>query len=152
MKSFKKYVGVCLLFAVLVSNPVNASECSMVVNSNDAMQFDTTSMTAPSACTKLTVTLNHTGTLPANAMGHNWVLTKASDFQEIANAGMSAGLENNYVPVGDDRVIAASKIIGGGESTEVVVDLSGLSVDEEYTFFCSFPGHWSIMKGSFTLS
>ncbi|MEO0368901.1 MAG: azurin [Pseudomonadota bacterium] len=129
-----------------------ADECTLEISSNDAMQFDQSSMQAPASCSEVTVKLTHSGSLPANAMGHNWVLTTAADFQAVANAGMTAGLDNNYVPVDDARVLAATKIIGGGETTEVTFDTSGLSAGESYTFFCSFPGHWAIMKGEFTLA
>ncbi|MCP4237751.1 MAG: azurin, partial [Aestuariibacter sp.] len=42
-----------------------------------------------------------------------------------------------------------TKIIGGGEQDTVTFDMSKLSSAEDYTFFCSFPGHFAIMKGSF---
>ena len=76
-------------------------------------------------------------------MGHNWVLTKKADFQSVAQAGASAGMENDYVPPDDDRVIAATEIIGGGESTSVTFSIADLNPDEPYQFFCSFPGHWA---------
>ena len=34
--------------------------------------------------------------------------------RRVANAGMSAGLDKNYVAPGDKRVIAHTKVIGGG--------------------------------------
>lgn len=114
------------------------------------MHFSSTqkTMTVSASCETVTVTLKHTGQLPANIMGHNWVLTKSSDFMPVAQAGGSAGLDNNYVPQNDSRVIAYSKIIGGGESTTVTFSASDLSSNENYTFFCSFPGHYAIMQGS----
>ena len=115
------------------------------------MQFNTMAMEAPSSCAEITVTLVHTGNLPKEAMGHNWVLTTDSDFMPVAQAGMGAGLANNYLPPGDDRVIAATNIIGGGESTSVTFSTSGLAAGQSYTYFCSFVGHWAVMKGSFKL-
>ncbi|MEM7360866.1 MAG: azurin [Pseudomonadota bacterium] len=144
---FKFCVALCL--AVLAVNTASADECKLTINSNDAMQFDQSEMVAPANCETITIVLNHTGSLAANAMGHNWVLTTAANFQDVANAGLGAGLDNNYVPVDDDRVLASTKVIGGGESTEVTFAASILSADEEYLFFCSFPGHWAIMKGVF---
>jgi len=52
----------------------------------------------------------------------------------------------------DERVIGATDIIGGGEQTSTTFSVEGLSKDEEYMFFCSFPGHIGIMKGTVTLS
>ena len=85
----------------------------------------------------------------AEVMGHNWVLSTDADFMPVATAAAGAGLANNYVPVGDDRVLAATAIIGGGEETSVTFSIENLSAGNAYTFFCSFPGHYAIMKGSF---
>lgn len=147
----KSVIKTLTVLALLAAGTVSAEDCTLTINSTDAMQFDQSEMIAPADCSEVTVTLNHTGSLPAASMGHNWVLTTAADFQAVATAGMSAGLDNNYLPEGDERIIAATKIIGGGESTEITFDISGLSADESYMFFCSFPGHWAIMKGDFKL-
>ena len=47
---------------------------------------------------------------------------------------------------GDARVLAFTEVIGGGESNSVTFDLAALT-DSESTYFCSFPGHWTVMKG-----
>ena len=137
-----------LLIIATVSLESIAADCEQVIEGNDALQFNSKTMTVSASCETVTVTLKHTGQLPANIMGHNWVLTKSSDFMPVAQAGGSAGLDNNYVPQNDSRVIAYSKIIGGGESTTVTFSASDLSSNENYTFFCSFPGHYAIMQGS----
>lgn len=141
-------------FALLVlafSAASQADECVTTVKSNDAMQFDTKEMVIPASCKTYTVNLEHTGTLDKAIMGHNWVLSKSADAQPIANDAMMVGLDNNYIKPGDDRVIAATNVIGGGESTSVTVDVSKLSASESYTFFCSFPGHIGIMKGTLSV-
>ena len=106
-------------------------------------------MVVSSSCEEITITLVHTGTMPANVMGHNWVLTTSTDFMPVAQAGGLAGADNDYVPVGDNRVLAASAVIGGGEETSVTFSTSLLKTGEDYTFFCSFPGHFAVMKGAF---
>jgi azurin len=93
------------------------------------------------------LTLKHSGTLAAATMGHNWVLTKTSDMQAVSTAGLGATLKNNYVPANDKRVIAHTKIVGGGESTSVKFPTSALTKGGDYSFFCSFPGHAALMKG-----
>ena len=128
-----------------------AADCEQIIEGNDALQFNSKAMTVSAGCQTVTVTLKHTGQLPANIMGHNWVLTKSSDFMAVAQAGGAAGLENDYVPQNDSRVIAYSKIIGGGESATVSFSTAGLSKSESYTFFCSFPGHYAIMQGSLSV-
>ncbi len=93
-----------------------ASSCSTTVEANDAMQFNTSAITVPKTCKQFTVTLKHTGKLPKAAMGHNWVLTTAADQPGVLGDGSAAGLDNNYVKPNDTRVIAHTKVIGGGET------------------------------------
>ena len=38
-------------------------------------------------------------------------------------------------------------VIHGGESTTIKFSTSKLQKGGDYTFFCSVPGHWSLMKG-----
>ncbi|UTF61596.1 azurin [Gilvimarinus sp. DA14] len=128
-----------------------AQECSVTIDSTDQMRFDTGSMTIPSSCEEFTVNLTHSGSMAKNVMGHNWVLSKTSDLQGIAMDGMSAGLDNNYIKPGDERVIAHTDVIGGGESTSVTFDPSVLEVGGDYSFFCSFAGHYALMKGTVTV-
>ncbi len=142
-------------FAALLSAmtlPALAAGCETTIEGNDAMQFNTKEMVVDKSCKEFTVHLKHVGKLPKNAMGHNWVLTKEADKQGVANDGMAAGLDKDYVKPGDARVIAHTKVIGGGESDSVTFDTSKLSAGEKYTFFCSFPGHWSVMTGTLKLS
>ena len=123
--------------------------CQQVIEGNDMLQFNLKEMVVSANCKEVTVTLKHTGAMPANVMGHNWVLTNNTDFMPVAQAGGAAGIENNYVPVGDQRVLAATTIIGGGQETSVTFSIDSLVVGDGYTFFCSFPGHYAIMKGAF---
>ena len=127
-----------------------ANDCAVTVESNDAMQFNTSNVVVPASCDEFTVTLKHTGQLPKQSMGHNWVMTTKADGQAVATDGMSAGLDNNYIKPNDERVIGATEIIGGGEETSTTFSVKGLSKDEDYMFFCSFPGHIGIMQGTVT--
>lgn len=143
-------VAAALLAAV--STPLYAADCSVQIEGNDAMQFNKSSIEVPKACKSFTVQLKHAGKMPKAAMGHNWVLAKTADVQAVANDGIAAGLDKQYVKPGDARVIAHTKVVGGGESDSVAMDVSKLKAGESYTFFCSFPGHSGIMKGSFALA
>ena len=59
-------------------------------------------------------------------------------------------MAKNYIKPGDARVIAHSPLVGGGESTKVTFPVSKLGAGP-YSFFCSFPGHSTLMKGTITL-
>ena len=146
---FAKLVAVSLL--TLASSQLMAAECKVDVDSTDQMSFNTKEITIDKSCKTFTVNLSHPGSLPKNVMGHNWVLTTAGDMQGVVTDGMAAGLDKNYVKDGDTRVIAHTKIIGSGEKDSVSFDVSKLKEGEQYTFFCSFPGHSAMMKGTLTL-
>ena len=131
----------------LLSATASADPCSVSIEANDMMQFSARTLSVPTTCPVIEVTLRHSGRQPARIMGHNWVLTRDSDVTAIASAGINAGLARNYQPAGDQRIIAATPIIGGGESATVRIDTSRLTPGGSYTYFCSAPGHASLMKG-----
>ncbi len=135
----------------LASTPLLAAECAVDVESTDQMTFNTQAISVSKSCKTFTVNLKHTGSLPKTAMGHNWVLSKTADMPGVATDGISAGPDASYLKAGDERVIAYTDLIGGGESTSVTFDVSKLAAGEDYSFFCSFPGHYSLMKGSLAL-
>lgn len=141
-----------LLFAALLAGPALAANCDVEIEGNDAMQFNKTSIAVPASCKQFTVKLKHVGKLPKAAMGHNWVLSKATDAQGVATDGIPAGLDKAYVKPGDARVVAHTKVIGGGEADAVSFDVAKLKAGESYAWFCSFPGHASIMKGTLALA
>jgi azurin len=51
----------------------------------------------------------------------------------------------------DDRIVAATDVIGGGESTSVTFSLDELEDGVDYAYVCTFPGHWSVMRGPFSV-
>ena len=87
------------------------------------------------------------GKMPVSVMGHNLVITKTDDFKAVAKAGGKTTAADNYVPKDDARVLAHTKLIGGGESDTITIPMDKFEKGGDYTFFCSFPGHWSVMKG-----
>jgi len=144
-------LGALALVILAFSSNINAQECSVVIEGNDQIQFVQSELNVSSSCAEVTVTLKHIGQLAANIMGHNWVLTKTPDYQAVAQAGQAAG-PPNFVPEGDARVIAATPVIGGGEEVSVTFDISGLEAGGDYTYFCSFPGHFVLMFGKFVIA
>ena len=136
-----------LIAGLLLAGTAQADNCSIDLKADDAMKFDKAEATVSASCATITINLAHVGTLPATAMGHNVVIAAAGDVQAVGTAGMSAGAAAQYVPVGDARVLAHTPVIGGGASTSATFPGSVLKPGGEYAFFCSFPGHWAIMKG-----
>jgi azurin len=42
-------------------------------------------------------------------------------------------------------------MVGGGESSSTSFKPADLDAGGEYTFFCTFPGHFALMKGTVKL-
>ncbi len=145
-----KYLMTPVLLTVLAMQAA-ADDCSVTIDSTDTMKFDQSEIVIDKSCKEFTVNLTHSGKLAKNIMGHNVVITKAADARAVASDAIGAGLENNYVKPGDERVIAFTDIIGGGEKTSMTFSVNKLQAGEDYTFFCSFPGHISLMQGSVSL-
>ena len=133
------------VFAAASGAAMAAPNCTVEIEGNDAMQFNLKNIDVSKACKDFTVKLKHSGKLPKAAMGHNWVLTKTADVQAVAADGIQ------YVKTGDTRVIAHTKVLGPGETDSVTFSVKKLTATDSYTFFCSFPGHSGIMKGTLKL-
>jgi len=143
-------VALVLIAALAVPRFAHAADpCQLEITGNDQMQYDKQTLSVPSSCTQVTLTLRHTGKLPREAMGHNWVLVSGADFNAVANAGMAAGLADDYVQSGDKRVLAHTKTIGGGQTISVTFPTSGMKPGGDYRYLCTFPGHNALMRGTF---
>ncbi len=136
--------------AFLFTAPAQAADkvCKLEITGNDLMQYDKKELAVGKDCTSVEVTLKHIGKLPAASMGHNWTLVKTADLNAVANDGLSAGLAANYIKPGDARVIAHTKVVGGGQSDTVTFPTSKLKAGESYSYLCTFPGHSALMKGT----
>ncbi len=135
----------------LLALPLWAAPCSVDIEASDRIDFSRNLIEVSRQCTEFTVHLHHTGSLEKTLMGHNWVLARAADQQAVAHAGLVGGLGHSFVRPGDPRVIAATRVLGGGESDSVSFPVSRLEEGEDYLFFCSFPGHAALMKGRLRL-
>lgn len=133
---------------VLGADPAGAP-IVIELTGDDAMQFSTKELSAPAGAT-VKLVFKHIGVMPVTAMGHNFVLLQSGTV--VLDFGMACAtstLEQNYLPVDakKDLVIAASKMIGGGQQAEVTFTVPSPG---KYPYLCSFPGHFAAMNGVFT--
>lgn len=129
----------------------DAQTCHLNIEANDQMQYNARALRVEPQCTQVELTFRHVGKEDVHVLGHDWVLARSSDVNALANAGISAGFDHGYVPPDDPRVIAATKIIGGGEETTITFSTTKLEPGVDYSFFCSYPGHTPTMRGHFLL-
>ena len=144
--------GLLVSALVLSGTFAAAADCSFDLKGTDAMTYTdaagkpVSEIAVPAACSEFEIRLDHIGKMPKTAMGHNVVIAKASDVKAVSAVGVKAGVKNDYLQVGDPKVLAASKMVGGGEKTSVKVSVAKIKAGG-YDFFCSFPGHEIKMHG-----
>jgi azurin len=130
--------------AVETQTPAAMEVLEVVIESNDQMKYNLDRIDVQAGQT-VRLTLKHVGQMAKEAMGHNWVLlTKGTDIAEFGGASAAAA-DNDYIPADlEGQVIAHTSTIGGGE--EVTIEFTAPEKGI-YDFICSFPGHYSMMRG-----
>ena len=141
------FSAICAAPLFLSTQVQAAAACDINVEVTEAMAYTVKNIDVPKTCKAFTINLKAQGTMAKTVMGHNIVITKEADKEGVVEDGGTAGAASNYVKAKDARVVAASSVIGGGESTSVKFKVKKLKASETYVFFCSFPGHSAIMKG-----
>ena len=124
----------------------NGDVVEITIEGDDQMQFDLDRIEVETGQT-VRLTLEHTGQMTVETMGHNWVLLdEGTDFDEFVDAAMNAA-ENDYIPEAMiDQIIVYTDMIGGGETSTVEFEAPASGT---YEFLCSFPGHPALMRGEF---
>ena len=117
------------------------------IKATDDMKFDKVEFTVR-AGEAITLHFTNAGVLPLETMGHNVVvLEKDADVKTFATASARAKetdfISNLYLT----DIVAHTQLLGPGESETIQFTLKEPG---EYTFICTFPGHWIAMKGTIT--
>ena len=128
---------------VLEKIPINnPNDFKVILNSFDNMIYDKNKIDVNSG-KNIILTLNHKGKVSKEFMGHNFVLLKKGvNVDEYAKKAVLAK-SNDYIP-NSDEAIAYTKMLGGGESTTISFLAPEAGI---YTYICTFPGHYMMMRG-----
>lgn len=90
------------------------------------------------------LTFEHVGKMSKETMGHNFVLLKKdTNVQEFGQEALEYK-DNDYIPEDSDAIITHTKMLGGGEKTEITFKAPEKG---KYDYICSFPGHVALMNG-----
>jgi azurin len=137
-----------LLLAALASTSVLAKDVEVTIKGSDQMQFDVKAIEAAAGDT-IKLTFENAGKMPKQVMGHNVVvLKKGTDVAAFATAAMQAAATEYFPEAKKDSVIAHTKLLGPGEKDTVSFTVAEAG---EYTYICTFPGHYVLMKGTLTV-
>ena len=110
----------------------------------ETLTFDIDTITASSG-TEVTIKFTN----PSANNQHNLVIVQDGTKDPVAAAGAAAGPANDWVPPGDSRVIANTKLLDPGSSGEVIFTAPAAGT---YQFVCTFPGHNITMFGDFVVT
>lgn len=118
----------------------------------DQMQFNKKLFLVKAGET-ITLKLTHVGEIDIETMGHDVVVLKpGSSVKDFGLASTKARAKDKTSTAMDlpdladsfkKQILAETKMIGGGESTEITFTLE----EGVYDFLCSFPAHWGTMNG-----
>lgn len=115
------------------------------LSGSDQMKFNKNEIRVK-AGDKVVLTFEHVGTMSKETMGHNFVLLEnGTNVQEFGQEALEFK-DNGYIPENSDAIIVHTKMLGGGEKTEITFQAPEKG---SYDFICSFPGHVALMNGTF---
>jgi azurin len=131
-----------LIAFLSVSAPVHAespASKTITISAYDTMKYSVTTIEAQ-AGQRLTIELKNEGTLPKEAMGHNWILLKAgTNVPAYVSAAMTARTDNYAPKAFADKVLASIPLLGPKEAAKVTFTVP--TAPGNYIYLCSFPGH-----------
>ena len=136
-----------ILFIYVLSGFTGHSQIKEVyIEGNDQLKFSVETIKAKPGQT-LKITLKTISNMDKSQMAHNWVLLKkGTDGLNFVSKGLQHA-DNDYIdPKLEDKIIAATEMLGGGETDTIT-----FKVPEEkgtYEYVCTFRAHYQAgMKG-----
>jgi|HubBroStandDraft_2_1064218.scaffolds.fasta_scaffold296736_2 azurin len=113
---------------------------TIAFTAGDNMRYNLTQIEAAPGET-LHVTLTNTGTLPKEAMGHDWILLQAgADPDAYSRAAVTAKDAGYQPPALAFEVLASIAVLGPAQTGEVTFNAP--TQPGAYPFLCSFPAHY----------
>jgi azurin len=142
---FTLKTALALLTALIFAIPAFASGSdddvrTIHVKGLDNMKFDVELIEAEPG-ERIRIVLETVSNMPPQAMQHNLaIIDLGTDLESFSMASMQAR-DNDYIaPDYEDRVIANTAMIPGGETAEVVFTVPDTPGD--YDYVCTWPGHF----------
>lgn len=108
----------------------------------EQMRYDKTYL-AVKAGTKVKILLRNNDFMP-----HNLIVAQPGSARELGTAAEAMGakgFEIGFIP-DSNKIIATSKMIDYRESD--LIEFTAPNKPGEYDYLCTFPGHWTLMRGT----
>lgn len=145
MMKFKKNIMAIILFiSSIAAYSTNSRE--IYIEGYNRMRYSVEKITA-SPGEKLTIALKGVGDMDKSVMAHNWVLLKqGTNAMNFVTKGMNYKSNENIDPSLQNKVIAKTNMVGGGEKDSVTFTVPNKK--GVYQYVCTFRGHFQAgMKG-----
>lgn len=120
--------------------PVVEITLKAVGNTMSEMRFEPTQINV-SANQKVKLTLINESS--DASMPHNFCLIENGMAEKVGKAAIDAGTENNFIP-DLPQVLAHTKLLQPKEKTTIEFETPPVG---EYDYICTYPGHYTMMKG-----
>jgi azurin len=131
--------------SVPAAKPVQHVEIQIASVAN-TMTFDKKELSVPAGA-EVHLTLKNNAT--SSVLGHNWVLINPGTEASVAAAGLKLGESAGYLDVRNHDVLANTALAKPGETVDVTFTAPDAG---KYTYICTFPGHYMMMKGVLTVT
>jgi azurin len=140
-----------LLVSLVLALPLpSAAPRAVQVEVGDNMKFSPAAIVAARG-EQVRIVLKDVGQMPKLAMGHNFVLLKKGATPKAVADACAPARETEFIAASvKGQILAHTSLVGPGETAEVT--FTAPTVAGEYTFICTFPGHFALgMKGTLTV-
>lgn len=117
------------------------ADSEITISTEPGLMYDT-ELIRVDAGSKLALTFNND-----DDMAHNIVITQPESADVVGRAAMNLGLDAGdleYVPI-SGRVLYHTSMLEPGQVETIYIDVPDTPGD--YTFVCTFPGHYMTMRG-----
>lgn len=121
---------------------------TITITSNDRMSYDKNAFEIKKE-QEVKFTHKNGGTIPKEAMGHNFVLVKKGTDVKTLSMAAAVSKATDYIPANYlPEIIAHTRLLGPGE-----VDYITFKIKEsgEYDYLCTFPGHYLMESGKLSV-
>jgi len=122
------------------SAPVSEIKLKTLGNTMAEMKYDQVELHVKAGST---VKLKLENSAKDAAMQHNFALIEKGSAPKVGPEALKAGPSANYIPKMRE-VLVSTSIVGPGQSTEITFPAPEKG---EYDFICTYPGHYTMMKG-----
>ncbi len=139
MKKIKQFLLILLISMGCVACGSSYDQVIEIESLGNQMKYNVVQIKAKPN-TSIQIKFKNNATM--DIMKHNIVVL--NDERKIDEVGKAALKEKDNLP-DHPSIIAASQMIGPGESTELIVNIP--NEPGIYPYICTFPGHYLVMHG-----